>query len=280
MDKQYWKLWTHDWRSPIQGGNPVWDGTLPHTLPTVDLDVSGRECGAGWNYVRDIETGWRIAGMWPTGRPARITLMEPDGSHIERMDKCRAAGGRIVRLATDEEVRDALLRFSTPFGELQAEIAAEQREWMQALARPYHDRQHVEAGLRAALSARELDGWALRPFKHARAAWDAWDAWDARDEWDACEARAEWDARAAWDAQVAWSARAAHARDAWVAWDAQDAWAARDALASWYAASRLWIDPAPDTLTIGIREAYAYGLDVAIPVDAGVLGYAMVAAPR
>ena len=43
------KLITHDYRPPIQGGDPVWDGhTLPFQLPRVTLDTSDADCGSGW----------------------------------------------------------------------------------------------------------------------------------------------------------------------------------------------------------------------------------------
>ena len=53
----YWKLLTHDFRPPVQQGEPVWDGlTLPFQLPTVRLDASDVECSFGWNFVEDLAT--------------------------------------------------------------------------------------------------------------------------------------------------------------------------------------------------------------------------------
>ena len=60
--RQGWKLFTHDWRSPIRGGEPVCDGTFPMTLSPVRLHVGPADCGAGWNYVVDIPTGGEIWG--------------------------------------------------------------------------------------------------------------------------------------------------------------------------------------------------------------------------
>jgi hypothetical protein len=42
-----------------------------------------------------------------------------------------------------------------------------------------------------------------------------------------------------------------------------------------FAALNGWIDHAPDFLSVGIRDAYAHGLAVAVPVAENVLGWAM-----
>ncbi len=74
----------------------------------------------------------------------------------------------------------------------------------------------------------------------------------------------------AWSLQrdeAAWAARAARA-----AWDARDA---RAALTVAYASVCGWIAEDRAFLTAGIREAYANGLGLAVPTQAGVLGWAM-----
>ena len=83
------KIFTHDLRPPIQGGAPVWNGKLPFEFPTVELDESTDECGAGWNFVKDIKTGLKIARLWPTGRPSRVFSVEATGKVVERCDKIR-----------------------------------------------------------------------------------------------------------------------------------------------------------------------------------------------
>lgn len=76
----HWKVLTHDWRPPIQGGDPLCDGTTwPVTLPEVGVDATDAGCGAGWNCVTDLAAGLRIAGLWPTGRPSRVVVAEPTG---------------------------------------------------------------------------------------------------------------------------------------------------------------------------------------------------------
>lgn len=68
----FYKIWTHDFCSPLQGGKPVWDGSMPFTLPTVKLDTGSEECSHGWNFVDDLAKGFEIAGMWPNGRPSCV----------------------------------------------------------------------------------------------------------------------------------------------------------------------------------------------------------------
>ena len=66
---QGYKVTTHDYRPPIQGGDPLWDGkALPFTLPTVRVDEGGKECSYGWNFCADLPTALRIAGPWHNGR--------------------------------------------------------------------------------------------------------------------------------------------------------------------------------------------------------------------
>jgi len=138
--------------------------------------------------------------MWRTGRPNVVLLVEPQGEVVERGDKCRASSLTLVRHADHSEIREALERFSKPFGEHQSTMAEEQWLWWLALERPRRDRAMVEDRLRAALKARALDDWTIKEYDSARAAWDAraaWAAWDARDAWAAWDA---WAARDAWDA--------------------------------------------------------------------------------
>jgi hypothetical protein len=206
---------------------------------------------------------------------------------FERGDKCRTSTLRILGQASDSTLRRAVHELSKPFGAHAAQMARDQLAWRRALARPRMDVAAIERGLAQALSARGLD-WSLRRYRTAQAARDAWAAWPARDAWIAWDAQdATWpawdawaarDARAAWiawdaqDAQDAWAARIAwdDAQDAWPAWPA---WAARDALIVEYASLMGWITADPHVLTVGIRDAYAAGLEVALPVEDGVLGW-------
>lgn len=103
-----WKILTHDYRPPLQGGDPVCDGTLPYELPKVNLDRSDNECSHGWNFCREIRSGWKIAGMWRTGRPCKVIRVEALGDHVERGDKLRAEQLGLIRLATDEEIYAAI----------------------------------------------------------------------------------------------------------------------------------------------------------------------------
>ena len=136
----YYKIVTHDLRPPLQSGDPIWDGkTLPFILPTVRLDTSDAECGSGWNYVSDLATGFRIAGLWPTGRPSRVLIVEPDNTHLQRNDKCRAASLTILREAAITEIEEGIVILSMPFGKYAEEMVKEQIAWRRALARPRRD---------------------------------------------------------------------------------------------------------------------------------------------
>jgi len=42
-----------------------------------------------------------------------------------------------------------------------------------------------------------------------------------------------------------------------------------------YAALQGFVDSPPDLLTVGLRDAYRNGLAIAVPVEDGVLGWAM-----
>ena len=174
----YWKVLTHDYRPPLQGGAPLCDGlTWPVVLPTVPLDRSASECGigGGWHFTRDIETALEIAGIWPTGWPSAVVAVDPHGDIVERAGKCRAASLTLLRCATDTEIADAITRFSAVFAPHQEVMAREQVAWRGALARPFRNPDEVEIALRVALKVRGLD-WTTKRFTTAWAARDAWDA--------------------------------------------------------------------------------------------------------
>ena len=251
------KVLTHDYRPPVQGGSPVWDGKRK-TLDKVTLDTGPDECAAGWNYCANAETALRIAGLWPDGRPSVLLRVRGSADAVERGDKRRCSRLTIVAVCDEDEVRAAVRHLSEPFGEHRERMVGSQMNWRQALRRPVRDEALVAAGLEAALSARGLD-WKLCRYddpRAARAARDARDAWDA---WDA------WDARAAWDAWAAWAARDA--------WDARDA---RAALTVEYAALQQWTRHDPLLLTTGLQDAYRNGLAIAMPTGPSELGWAMI----
>ena len=182
---QGWKVFTHDLCSPIQGGEPVWDGTTPWTTPPVTLDESRSECAAGWNFCRAPELALRIGGLWPDGWPSRLFVVEAE-SCLERGEKCRAVQLTVIRETTSAELHDAIVALSQPFAPHVFTMVAEQEAWRAALARPHHDSGAVETHLRAALARRRLD-WTLTQYPTVQATRDAWTAWatmatrDARD---------------------------------------------------------------------------------------------------
>ena len=182
-----YKVFTHDLRPPVRGGEPVWSGALPHRLPVIDVDLSGAECAHGWNACATAEDALSIAGFWPDGRPSRLYRVETEIEVISRGDKLRAATWTITEeLQVDDAIRSLSRRW---FGDLHEVMADEQLAWRAALARPMRDQALVEQGLAMALDARGLQ-WSIKRFRSARDARVAWDARDARDAWDARDARA------------------------------------------------------------------------------------------
>jgi len=282
----FYKIFTHDYRLPVQGGEVLiqgggpaatFNGHYPATLPEVMVDENNPSVYAtGWNFCRNLAAGFRRAGMWQDGWPVRVAVVEPVGRFIERGDKCRAEQLRLIRPASPEEIKKAM-RFGEAFGPFTDEMVGEQWAWFEALGRPLHDEAEVVAGLKTALERRGLGVWGLRRLE------DASDAWAARADWNAKDA---WAARGAWNAKDAWAA--------WNAWAASAAWGARDtsrpgigkatratrdasdALVVSYAARSGWIDASADALSAGIRDAYQHGLDIAVPLAGGVLGYTLV----
>ena len=245
------KFFTHDLRSPLQGGEPVWDGKTPFELPKTKLDISGSDCGEGWNFVEDIQTGLPIVGLWPNGRPSRIFEVAALGAVVKRSNKIRTDRLMVLKETSDSKINKAIGIFSKKhFGTFAKEMTKEQIKWRLALSRPMLHEEKVEENLREVLDVRGLKDWKLKKDEAAR---DARDARDARAAWDAWAARAAWDARAAW-----------------AAWDAWDAW---DALLVFYTSKNKWIKYEPDYLTRGIREAYMNGLEIAIPTGPKELGW-------
>lgn len=296
MTTTAFKVFTHDLRSPIKGGDPVWDGSLPYILPITSVDAGPEECSAGWNACAEGHQALQIAGLWPNGHPSRLFRVETDQPVIIRGDKLRATSWSILEEITD--VTSHVRQLSEPFGDLADAMTVEQMAWRHALSRPLRDEQAVIGGLTEVLKIRGLKDWTLKQFENGRAAWDAradWsvqdagDAEDARDVWGAWVTRVLWEAKVARDARDARDAREALvARNAWnagavwavqetrAAWATAATWDARESLVIWYAAKMGWIQHDPMLLTTGIRDAYTAGLALAIPLKLKTLGWSMV----
>jgi len=278
----YYRVTTHDLRSPIQGGGPIWDGSLPYDLPMVEVDTGPMECAPGWHATREPHVALRIAGLWPNGYPSRLWRVEPTTEEvIERGDGCRAATWRIVEevevgAKTLGALHAPMAGDGLPLDDLVAEVMA----WRDALARPEHDEHRVESALRDALDARGLEEWKLQRYDDAGDAGDAQttsdrygrDAW----AWDPYQ-KSAWYAMHAWDALVDWETTGTLGKVAWDSWDTRSVcdWHAIDALMVYAASKRGWIDQDPMLLTTGIRDAYRHGLAVAVPVGQKTLGWAM-----
>lgn len=273
-----YKVFTHDLRSPIRGGDRAWDGMLPYRLPKVHVDSSDNECGAGWNACATAEDALRIAGFWPDGRPSRLFRVETSANVLRRGDKLRASTWTIVE-ERECDVRPAIEELSRRwFVDMAEEMAAEQLAWRDALARPMHDEAIVEQSLALAIDARGLP-WTLLRFDSAMDVKTTADGWVARDSWDAHDYRDAWnayeDARYAWDS---WGGtdprRASGIMDAWGAGEFQS-WHAWAGLCVRYAARCGLTMRTPDLLTVGIRDAYHAGLGMTMLTGAEEIGWAM-----
>jgi len=287
-----WKITTHDYRPPLQGGDPIFGGTFPQVLAPVEVDESDAECGAGWNFCRTIADGFPIAGMWRDGRPSAIFACETDGPVVVRKGTSdsfpmrvfkighpfapiRTGSLTLTRFATDEEIRAGLREFSAMFGAHAEAMAEEQWFWRVALGRPNRDKQAVVDGLNAALAARGL-AWTLKEYPDAVAARDGRSGYG------------KWNANRGWDAWVVWTGpdipdtRGApvlrYAWDAWPSkdgWSVRDAWDARDALTVQFGGMTGLITCDPAKLTVGIRDAYRNGLGILMPTGPSELGWCM-----
>jgi len=286
---QGYKVFTHDLCSPIQGGAPVWNGTLPFELPKVKLDRSKQQCAEGWNFVQDIKTGLFIAGLWPNGRPSRVFVVKSK-SAIKRGNKYRTQQLTILEEVDEETINAVIYDLILTFKDHKKHMAESQIEWRRALGRPFLDEEKIEKGLIEALEVRGLSSWSVKKYSSVKAARDAWVAWDKRDAsyakaafeaGDAGTAKDLWTSRAAnaaWDASVTWTAW-----DVWAPWTPKEVWygtsaakAAWDAMAALqleFSALNGWVESASDFFTRGIRTAYENGLEVCTPTNIDELGW-------
>ena len=271
-----YKVLTHDYCSPLQGGTPIWDGRcLPYELPAVTLDTSNDECAGGWNYCATLPDALLIAGLWPNGYPSIAFEVIASSDAVARGTKRRASRLTLVRQLDEEEILSGITSFSACFAPYVEVIVEEQRLWRSALRRPASHEGRVAEALVLSLEAKGLQ-WILQKFETTMAAWAAISAWDSISAWRA------WTAFPSSHAWAAISSR--HAISAWAAissrhaWDTISAWAAMDAVTYFVAVTHGWLNNtgmSPHQRTTGIRDAYAAGLGIALPVAPGVLGWAM-----
>ena len=124
-----YKALTHDYRSPIQVGAPIWDGTtLPWHLPPTALDTSPQECGAGWNFCVTPAAALSISRLWPDGRPSVILEVETR-HYLKRGDKCRATELTLLRQLTEGEISQVILSWSQVFAPHHVAMAEAQIAW-------------------------------------------------------------------------------------------------------------------------------------------------------
>lgn len=135
-----YKVFTHDLRSPVVGGEPVWNGQLPHQLPHVSVARS-ETCGTGWAATRSPVNAIHHAGLLPDGRPARVFMCYLEGEYCETTDillpghaKLRASSLLIDSEVPIEAVVEELA--ATTWGQYAGNMTHQLLRWMEALKRP------------------------------------------------------------------------------------------------------------------------------------------------
>ena len=268
-----WIVLTHDGRLPVPGGLPV---------TSASSDMSGLQMHA------ELTGALRDTSLWPLGRPAavlRVSIPADDA-------------GAPATLAERHEINTAIDRLSEMFGDDHADMFGEQVAWLEALARPAWSSPAVAASLRETLVVRGLESWTLRPFEQPSEVWQAWLAWAGDSPAEARHARDDWGERHAFAAKRQWERHGGSLAHGWHAWGpwapsqsrtfdtanpllmrdlcaARASFAAHFALTFRLAAARGWVQPARELLSLGIRDAYLNGLEVALPVAPKTLGWAM-----
>jgi hypothetical protein len=117
------RIYTHDWRSPTMGGPPILmePARLPITLPSIELDTTEAQHGAGYHYSASLAEAARASGFWPNGRRARCVSViasddtierqlvmgyRPSNEHATRIR--RASALTITALCAEAEIRAAM----------------------------------------------------------------------------------------------------------------------------------------------------------------------------
>jgi hypothetical protein len=281
---------THDLRSPIRGGKPIWDGSVPFRLPEVKCEYSSRQCAPGWYATQFPEEALIMASLWPDGFSARFWRVEaPDEIVVVREKKCRAPWWNIVKeesiaVALVPIAQGILCQLAPDNLALRESLLIEMQAWHTALGRPTHDAARVKAGLRAALDARGLRSWSLQQYRSMphvlsdnytsglRTAFDRWSwfydnilegvVFSHQEEYLSCN-----------HYLLAWRLLAWRHHSPSIRCSGEDA---KRALVHWLFAQLGWVDSPADLLARGLREAYHCGLAVVRPVDHNVLGWAML----
>ena len=278
-----YKVLTQDFRSPIRPASPIWDGkTLPWHLDLVELDTSKETCAPGWHFCRNLSDVLIIGGLWPDGWPSTVFTVTPHGEIIEHNGKCRAASLTLDRQLSEDEIADGIREMSDPFRPFIDEMVCEQVAWRRALARPQNNKEAIIRGLQLAIETRSID-WKLKQFTSmpdlllaSQLLFNRRNAWDARIAWEAAsgciwDARDLWVGENQWDISEAWCANIMSTGRTWN--PERDILGAQNALSVYFAARKEWIKKPADLLTAGMREAYAAGLIMAIPVRPDTLGW-------
>lgn len=289
-----WKILTRQHRLPAPGSPRVWDGRHDAVLKPIE-----QESSVGVLFHLTLVDAFRLSGLWPMGWPSvavRVSASALTGvSECERMFFSPAV--RVVAQASEAEIMEVFNESGSVSLAGPGELAAEQRRWRLSLSRPSRAALRVQRHLQNALAHRGLAHWSLREFSDARDVWTAWKEFAARSPAEAEAAREDFGIRTAFAARKALMAE--NLLPSWRAWDpwttpdgeyrpdasteafnrdlcaARASYSAHFGLTVYLASLYGLVHTASDHLTLGLRDAYTDGLEIAFPIDASTLGWAM-----
>lgn len=163
-----YKVFTHDLRSPVVGGDPVWSGRLPYSLPKVPIARSEQICGAGWAACRTPTAAIQFAGLFPDGRPGRLFTGLMDGEYAEVSDYTSPG---VTKLRCESILLEQELPLQPVIEELAertwtkftGDMIQQVFEWMSALKRPLHNEHVVGYACYEALKAQGMGHMRVAP---------------------------------------------------------------------------------------------------------------------
>jgi len=258
---------THDLRQPGSMRKPLWDGSVPFDLQTPDADIVGG--GTTWRNRSglflwpDGHAALLNSGLWSDGRPSRLYRVEAE-SATKCGDRYSARTIKVVDEVCD--IRPHVERMAAELFDDRycTQMVGEQLAWHAALRRAKHNAAVVDAGLKSALMARGLSGWTLRRYDNANAAVEAHDALGVHTTDIAFRT---------------WNTEAVSFCDGGRSSTQDcDTFGAYDADVALIVMRKSFMGDVSfrgDLLTVGIRDAYAAGLHVAIPTGPAELGWSM-----
>jgi len=284
-----YKVLTHDFRVPYYDTYPLFNDAqeFPFTLPAhiqwKEQVQHKKGCmfyckpysplEVAWSIYDTPENALRAAGMWPDGYPSRLFQIN------STYESCKIESGCLgnyvdkrFSVLKELDVNSVIEKVSSSIFSFDVErLTKEQILWRDALSRPYGDPKRVKEELEKAVKYRNLDFQTMQ-FSNSRLLWDAYlargDLWSKGEKWDTPVRRLIYKACpmefSEWEAYYARTTN-----------DQLAGRSAERSLRCCHTSGLKLIDYPCDFLTVGIRDAYKYGLGVVIPIDEKFLGWTM-----